>query len=154
MREHSRPLANVVKDYLDSQNWRYQFEAEDGKFLFGLNIDSRIQTVNFVIYVTNHGFTVYGYPTLKADTETMTRVAEYLIMANYGLPYGNFELDFTDGEVRFKSSLYCGSTLPPLDIVEFVVDAPARLWSTYGNGLAAVIMAGADPREEINKAEG
>src|SRR5262245_1344418 len=32
-------------------------------------------------------------------------MAEYLTRANYGLYIGNFELDFNDGEIRYKTSI-------------------------------------------------
>ncbi len=33
------------------------------------------------------------------------KMAEFITRANYGLIIGNFELDYNDGEVRFKTSL-------------------------------------------------
>lgn len=32
-------------------------------------------------------------------------IAEFLMRANYGMYIGNFEMDFDDGEIRFKSSV-------------------------------------------------
>ena len=32
-------------------------------------------------------------------------MAEFIARANYGLRIGNFEMDFSDGELRYKSSL-------------------------------------------------
>ena len=37
--------------------------------------------------------------------EMRVPMAEFLTRANYGLRIGNFEMDFEDGEVRYKSSV-------------------------------------------------
>lgn len=34
----------------------------------------------------------------------MKRTAEFLTRANYGLVFGNFEMDMHDGEIRYKPS--------------------------------------------------
>lgn len=47
----------------------------------------------------------YTLAPVKAPEEARLRVAEFLTRANYGLPIGNFEMNFRDGEVRYKSSL-------------------------------------------------
>ena len=39
--------------------------------------------------------------------------AEFEPRANFGLDIGNLELDMTDGEVRYKSSLCCGEDSVP-----------------------------------------
>ena len=33
------------------------------------------------------------------------RISKHLMTLNYGLTFGNFELDFNDGEVRFRTTL-------------------------------------------------
>ena len=50
-------------------------------------------------------FLFYVIAPVKAPEEVRAAVAEYITRANYGLRIGNFEMDYTDGEVRYKSSL-------------------------------------------------
>jgi hypothetical protein len=41
----------------------------------------------------------------KAPKSARHDVAEFIALANYGIIIGNFELDFEDGAVRFKTSI-------------------------------------------------
>jgi hypothetical protein len=153
MREYSNQLAAAVTAYLDSQEWRYNFDQENGVFRFGINVDSRIKSVNMYIRISERGFVAYGLPEMKADDASARQLAEYFTYCNFGLPYGNFELDFSDGEINFKSSLLCGDTIPPMGVVESIVDMPIRMWERYGNGMLAVLFGGASPKEEAAKAD-
>ena len=42
---------------------------------------------------------------VNATSDKMAQVAEFITRANRGMRIGNFELDFDDGEVRYKTSL-------------------------------------------------
>lgn len=44
----------------------------------------------------------YGYAGISAGSECMPTVAGYLTRANCGLHIGNFELDRSDGEIRYR----------------------------------------------------
>ncbi len=47
----------------------------------------------------------YVVAPVNAPEELRTAVAEFITRANYGLRIGNFEMDFDDGEIRYKSSI-------------------------------------------------
>ncbi len=59
------------------------------------------------------GFTVYTVFPVKAPEEKRGAVAAFLTRANYGLILGSFELDFDDGEIRFKVTAICGAGAVP-----------------------------------------
>lgn len=82
-------------------------------------------------------------------------VAEYLTRANYGLPLGNFEMDFSDGEVRFKTSLDVEGEeymLTPA-MIKSLVYSNVLTMDRYLAGMMAVIYGDASPEQEIAKAE-
>jgi hypothetical protein len=47
----------------------------------------------------------YSLYAVKAREEKRMAAMEYITRANYGLVVGNFEMDLSDGEVRYKTSL-------------------------------------------------
>jgi hypothetical protein len=53
----------------------------------------------------NQRFIFYSVMESKVPANKRQTVAEYLTRANYGLVLGNFEMDFSDGEVRYKTSI-------------------------------------------------
>ncbi len=50
----------------------------------------------------------YSLCPFTAPEDKRAAVAEFLTRANYGMVLGNFELDFEDGEIRFKTSVGLG----------------------------------------------
>jgi hypothetical protein len=66
-------------------------------------------------------------------------VAEYLTRANYGLAAGNFELDFDDGEVRYKSVVHIQGDVLDALAVKRLVRANGIAMETYLPGITAVI---------------
>lgn len=65
-------------------------------------------------------------------------VADFLTRANYGLANGNFELDFEDGEIRFKTVLEVDESLSPR-LVKKVVRFNGLAMETYLPGIAALV---------------
>lgn len=49
--------------------------------------------------------TVYSQVSWGTPESQRNEMAELITRINFGLPLGNFEMDFSDGEVRFKTSL-------------------------------------------------
>lgn len=77
--------------------------------------------------------------------------AEFLTRANYGLRFGNFELDFEDGEVRFKISADVeGSTLSTAMIRNMIAMGVLTM-DRYYPGLQAVCFADKPPKEAVQE---
>ena len=66
-------------------------------------------------------------------------VSRFLTRANYGLADGNFELDFEDGEVRYKTALHVRGDGIDRTIVKRLVRSNGLAMETYLPGIGAVI---------------
>jgi hypothetical protein len=73
---------------------------------------------------------LYSIAPQRVPEERRLDVSEFLTRANYGLADGNFELDFDDGEVRFKSVLHVPAELDGL-LVKRVVRVNGTALETY-----------------------
>ena len=105
------------------------------------------------IVVPLEQFVFYCVATVHAPEELRPSVAEYITRANYGLRIGNFELDYSDGEVRYKSSLdFEGVTLTPALIRNTIYPAVTTM-DRYLPGLMKVIYGGRTPYEAIAEIE-
>jgi hypothetical protein len=71
--------------------------------------------------------------------ERRMEVSHFLTRANYGLAAGNFELDFDDGEIRYKTAVQVtGETLDSMTIKR-VVRTNGMAMETYLPGIGAII---------------
>ena len=80
--------------------------------------------------------------------------AEFITRANYGLTIGNFELDFDDGEVRYKTSLDVEGTALTHSLCRQIVVANVFIMDRYLPGLMAVISGAQTPAQAVANIEG
>ena len=97
-------MDNVVKPFFDSEDWSFvqldeatlqlAFQGEHGRW--SCLAESSDESQQFIFY------SLYPFP---VEPEDQASVLEFLMRANSGMIIGNFELDFTTGDVRFKTSV-------------------------------------------------
>lgn len=81
-------------------------------------------------------------------------VAEYLTRANWGLLIGNFELDYADGEVRYKTSIQLNGTALTSELLRPLIYGNVAAMDKYLPGLEAIIALTHTPLGAINAIEG
>lgn len=150
---HVDLLYKRVKEYLDSQDWKYTTHDEKHIIDFGMNIDCKLKSCKVFIKCSDRAISCYAICPLNADEDTRPVVAEYLTRANYGLNNGNFEMDYSDGEIRYKTYMLCSQHVPDIREVEVSVDLSFMMMKRYGNGLAKAIMGFGEPEKDIAEAE-
>lgn len=96
----------------------------------------------------------YAVAPVRVPEDRRGDIAEFITRANYGLRIGNFELDYADGEIRYKSSLdFEGVALVPALIRNALYPA-ARTLDRYLPGMMAVVYGGKTPAAAIEEIEG
>ena len=122
---------------------RVYFAGENGELRCYAQI--RVDLEQFIFYVI---------APVKAPEEVRAAVAEYITRANYGLRIGNFEMDYRDGEVRYKSSLdFEGTDLTPMLIKNAIYPA-VQTMDLYLPGLLGVMYGNKTPAAAIQEIEG
>jgi hypothetical protein len=81
----------------------------------------------------------YSVCPLTVPESRRVEVADFLTRANYGLALGNFELDFEDGEIRYKTVLEVEDGRISPAIVKRLVKANGLAMETYLPGIGAVV---------------
>jgi hypothetical protein len=98
-------------------------------------------------------FVFYSVCRVKTPAERLSAMAEFLTRANYNLIIGNFELDYTDGEVRFKTSIDVEGDELTWPLIHHIVYANVLNMDKYLPGIMAVIERNATPQEAIELVE-
>jgi hypothetical protein len=90
----------------------------------------------------------YAVAPVRVEEALRPAVAEFIARANYGLWIGNFEMDWDDGEVRYKSSLdFEGVALTP-ELIRNTISPAVQMMVCYLPGLLSVI-GGRSPAETL-----
>jgi hypothetical protein len=92
------------------------------------------------------------YPEVAPEDKRLA-MAEFLTRANYGLIIGNFEMDFNDGEIRYKTSIDVEGDLLSTDLIKQLVYANIMMMDHYIPGIQAVINGRLSAAEAISQVE-
>ncbi|MDW8334560.1 MAG: YbjN domain-containing protein, partial [Bacteroidia bacterium] len=95
----------------------------------------------------------YSIFPMRTPSEKRRDMAEFIARANFGMVIGNFELDFNDGEVRYKSSIDFEGVGLHDKMLENLIHANILTMDRYLPGLYAVIYSGKSPSEIIEEIE-
>lgn len=144
-------IYQTVSDFLRSDRWahdalpgqpvlRVYYQGANGRLIcFAQAREAENQLV------------FYSYSPERVPEDRRLPMAEFLARANYSLVLGNFEMDFADGELRFKTSIDVeGMSLTP-ELVKPVIYANVLTMDEYLPGILAVIQADKSPAEALEE---
>lgn len=152
-KNYSEAINQAIENFFREDDWKYQPIDENGIIKSGITLSSKLKRATIHVNVLENGFYVNVSPDLSADEDSRAAVAEFITRANYGLGHGNFEMDYRDGEIRYKTTMYCGDQIPTFDQIKFLFYANIMTLDRYGNALAKVLFGMATPEEAIQEAE-
>jgi hypothetical protein len=91
--------------FFDEDGWQYQRIESQPALMMGFRGSRRRWRCVAQAREEQQQFVFYSILDQAVGEDQRARVAEFLTRANYGMVIGNFEMDYTDGEVRFKTSV-------------------------------------------------
>jgi hypothetical protein len=154
VRENGLKAFETLSQFLDKDGWYPQRLDEKYIFRMGFNGKNGQLTCFAQIRVDLEQLIIYAVAPVKVPEETRVAIAEYITRANYGLRIGNLEMDFNDGEIRYKSSLdFEGETLTP-QFIKMAIYPAVQTLDHYLPGLMTVIYGGKSPEEAVAEVEG
>jgi hypothetical protein len=80
-------------------------------------------------------------------------LSEFIARANYGIIVGNFELDFNDGELRYKTSIVAKHIDLTAAAIHDLLIMNLMVTDTYLPGINAVLSDGTTPEQAIQSVE-
>lgn len=107
--------------HLDGLNWKYNRSADRPALSSGFNGADVLWDFNMIARDRGEGLfhlSVNSFIPNKAPEASRQKIAETLTRINWELNLGCFEMNFADGEIRFRT----GMTLPATDITDGVVE--------------------------------
>ena len=92
------------------------------------------------------------YPELVSEDKRLA-MAELLTRLNYGLVIGNFEMDFNDGEIRYKTSIGVEDDILTYQVIKRLVYANVTIMDHYLPGIREVMDGNMSPKDAIANIE-
>jgi hypothetical protein len=114
------------------------FQGENGKW--NCSAKARVEQQQFVFY---------SICPINAPENKRIAIAEFLTRANSGMIIGNFELDFADGEIRYKTSIDVTGDSLSSELIKQLVYANVTMMDEYLPGIMSVIYGDVSPVDAI-----
>lgn len=143
----------TLGEYLERDGWHPQRLGDDTIYRTGF-LGENGQMVCYAQVLSDlEQFLFYVLAPVKAPEDRRPAVAEFITRANFGLRIGNFEMDFADGEVRYKSSLDFEDAMLTPELIKGAIYPAVRTMDRYLPGLMRVIYGGQSALEAILEIE-
>lgn len=153
---YSKPLAEAINQFLTEDDWKFSFNEDEGIFSFKLNLENMLKHVEYYVRVRKEDYIVHVIAPINADhtdQQVIAQMAEFICRANFGIVNGNFELDLTDGEIRYKCFVNCDGCSPSSEVIKDSIYVPASMYDRYASGLIGVLFGQLTAQEAIAKCE-
>ncbi|MDK9716201.1 MAG: YbjN domain-containing protein [Sulfuritalea sp.] len=144
-----------VADYLDRHEWACTLNEEQG--LFFLDLSSAAATYRMYIKVSYTksicNIMVISALPVKAPADRRSAIAESLQRINFTLMQGTAELDFSNGEIRFRTLVTTEGASLTDTLLDYVVGDSFELANRYTAPLLAVAFGNAAPDSVLDMAQ-
>ena len=145
-------IHDAAKAFFEEDEWpiteledgtlRTGFSGQNGKWqCFGRCRDEHDQ------------FAFYSICPINAPDERRAATAEFVTRANYGMIIGNFEFDYSDGEIRYKTSIDVEGSELNAPLIKQMVYANVFMMDRYLPGIIKVVFGDGDPQEALREIE-
>ena len=144
-------LQDCTRAYLEASGCRCRREEEGGSlYTFAARGEHGVYPV--LVYARAPFLSCIASFRQTVPDARRLEAAEYLHRINYGLLLGNFEMDYDEGEVRFRTSLMAEESLPH-EVLDRYIQMPAAMLDRYAPGLAAIVADGEIAGEALRRVQ-
>jgi uncharacterized protein YjbI with pentapeptide repeats len=155
-------LANTVKNnvelifdtvvrFFQEDKWGFYQHGDEPFLRIDASGENGEYTCNAIVNEEAQRFLFYSLCPIKPKNKQRLAIAEYLTRANFGLQIGNFELDFVDGEIRYKTSIDIKGGQLSLTQIETMVYLNVSVMDMHLPGIIAVIYGEVSPKQAFTQ---
>lgn len=143
----------LIKEFFDKCEWKYDFIEDQNIFSTNMNMHGIIGVLRIYVFVKETDYRVYAVLNNNAEKNAYPRVAEFLHRVNYGTPVGNFEFDYEDGEIRYKTYVDFEDVELSPSVIENSIFVPIFMFEKYGKNLFRAMLGDESIEMLVNDAE-
>ncbi|MEO5579956.1 MAG: YbjN domain-containing protein [Gemmatimonadaceae bacterium] len=146
-------LLQVVHKALDEFGWRYQSATSGTAVVF--RVAAEHVPHDFFVSIDEEMKVVVCYlnTSFRVPEAIRPAVCELLTRANYGLRIGNLEMDMSDGEVRYKTSIDVDGGTLTTRMVKILIASASEVFDIYFPAVMKVVYGNQTPEEAIREVE-
>jgi hypothetical protein len=114
-------IQELVKRFFVENGWKYSTPPDKPIFSLGLSGENGKFQCFVVIDEQERLILVHSICGFNTPKDRRQGMAELLTRINFVLKVGNFEMDFEDGEIRFKTSVRIADSDASIELIEHLI---------------------------------
>ncbi|MGE3073429.1 MAG: YbjN domain-containing protein [Dehalococcoidia bacterium] len=134
----SLPMLAIAAAALEEREMDWQETSDDEVIRTDVPGENGVWACFIIARQKDSRCTVYSQAPWETPEDQRMAMAELVTRINFGLPMGNFELDFGDGEVRFKTSIDVSGTHLSPELFDDLFEPNVATMDLYLPALEAV----------------
>lgn len=138
LREDCTSYQQINNSYL----YEFEYPSQVKSLLYFVELDLNREEIIFYIAIP-----------IRVSIEHRSEIAEYIIRANQGLRIGNFEMDYDEGKLKYKTSLYFKGEILTLGFIRNTFFPAIKTVEQYSPGLALIIRQNQTAKQAIQQIE-
>jgi hypothetical protein len=147
-------LYEAMRRFFEEEDWKFVEMEGQTALRLGCTGENGEWTCYAQIKEEPGRFLFYSVLSVKAPETKRAFVSEFITRANFGMVLGNFEMDYADGEIRYKTSAYLEDFQPTKDFFHTLVYTNLLVMDKYLPGIMSLIYAGMTPEKAIGHVSG
>ncbi len=151
-KKYSPAIAEQVENYLKGIGMDHRPITDDGVITAGIQLKTVLDKVIVAFVVDKYGYVVYGLMPIKVEPDKTAVMSDFIGLVNYNIKYGSFEMDKTDGEVRFRVYNLTANGSVSSEQIDQAFTLVIKMLDDYGQLLLDVMNGKSTPEEAFRTA--
>ena len=157
--ESSESILETVMDFFTAEDWPFARTNDPSTLRLAFRGNNGLWTCYARVKEPEGTFVFYSICPVNAPETKRLAMAEFLTLANFGLVNGNFEMDFNDGEIRYKTGIVVKGAQQALAkkshltaaLLKQLVYGNVMMMEQYLPGIMALLEKDISPKEAIGE---
>jgi len=146
-------IFNTIIEFFEEDEWDFQWV--DGMPILSMGFSGK--NGKWICYAqareAQNQFVFYSILPSNAPQDKRATMAEFITRANYGMIIGNFEMDYDDGEIRYKTSVDIEGSELTLAMIRQLVYANLIITDRYFPGIMRIMYSDSTPEDVLEDIE-
>jgi hypothetical protein len=152
--DHKNSDYQTIINFFNREYWQFEESSDEPSLLLAFRGENGEWNCYARLIEEDKQFLFHSILPIQVPENKRTDVAEFIARANFGMAIGNFELDFSDGEINYKTSIDFEGSQLNFDLIRSLVYTNVMMMDEYLPGIMWVIQGEMEAEEAILRVEG
>ena len=145
----TQPIFDAMVKFFTEDNWSFTQLKKQSELRLAFKGKNEKCDCYAIAREQQKQFIFYSLSPIKVPKTKRRVVGEFLLRVNYNQIVGSFEQDFSDGEIRYKTSIFLKNNSLDSELIKELVYTNVMMMERYLSGIELVISGLMSPEEAI-----